>query len=136
MGEDFGKGQRARAVGGGKDYRSVGKDEFRQHLAASAAGRAGGIVEVGDGDCFDSDTGSELGNRGDQGGALSADRQAVADVFHVGSRDDDAVGELEGGTDAEAGVGRVGVERGLASPFEKTFEVVVGRDWVWVEHEV
>ena len=97
-----------------EDDRCVGESELGQHLAAGAAGRAGGGVEIGDGDGFDADAGSELGNGGDQSRALGADGQAVAHVLYIGSGDNGTVTEAERRADAEAGVRGIGVERSLA----------------------
>jgi len=42
------EGHCAVAGGGGEDYRRIGQDELGEHLAAGAAGRARGVVQIGD----------------------------------------------------------------------------------------
>ena len=49
-----------------------GKNEFGQHLAAGAAGRTGGAVQIGHGDGGDANGGAEFRYGADQGGALGA----------------------------------------------------------------
>ena len=123
----------------GKYDLRIRKRELGEHLAAGAAGRAGSVVEVGDGDGCDANAGSELGDCRDKRGTLGADSQAVAHVLDVCAGDYGAVGEAEGRADAEVGVGRVGVKRGAASLFEQVFEEVWEcgvRGLVWMGHEV
>jgi hypothetical protein len=86
------KGMVVTPSGGGEDHRRIGQDELARHLAAGAAGRAGGVVQIGDGDGLDANLGSELGDGADQSGTLGADRQSVAHVLDVRSGDDFAVG--------------------------------------------
>ncbi len=121
-GQDSGKGHGAEAVGGGEEDGCVGRDEFGEDLAACATGRAGGVVEVGDGDGGDADLWSELGDGANEGGSLGADSEAVADVFDVGAGNDFAGFEAQGCADAEAGVGRIGVERSLFGAGEELGE--------------
>ena len=59
--EQFAEGHGAVAIGGGKDDRRIWQDEFGEHLAAGAAGRARGVVQIGDGYGLDANLGSELG---------------------------------------------------------------------------
>ena len=120
--QDGGEGHGARAAGGRKQDWGVGGDEFSEHLAACAAGRAGGGVEVGDGDGGDADIGAELGDSANEGGSFGADGEAVADVFDVCASDDFSGGETQGRADAEAGVGRIGVERSLLGAGEELGE--------------
>ena len=121
-GQEVGEGHGAGAVGGGEEDGGLGEDEFGEDLAACAAGRAGGGVEVGDGDGGDADVGTELGDGADEGGSLGADGEAVADVFDVGAGDDFAGGKAEGCADAKVGIGRVGIERCLAGLLHEIFE--------------
>ena len=66
VGQECREGKDARSVGCRESDRCVREREFGQHLAAGAAGRAGGVVQVGDGDGMDANVGSELGNGGDE----------------------------------------------------------------------
>ena len=92
-GEDGGKGHGAKTVGGGEEDGGISGDEFGEHLATCAARRAGGVVEFGDGDGGDADSGTELGDSANEGGSLGAEGESVADVFDVGAGDDFAGGE-------------------------------------------
>ena len=120
--QDGAEGHGGGATGAGKDDGGVRLDELGEHLAAGSAGRAGGMVEIGDGDGVNAEVGAELGDGADQGGALGADGEAVADVFDVGCGDDSAVVELEGRADFEAGVGRIGLARSLLRASEQGLE--------------
>ena len=64
--QDSGKGHGAQAVGGGEEDGGVGGDEFSEDLPTCAAGRAGGLVEIGDGDGGDADPRTELGDGADE----------------------------------------------------------------------
>lgn len=77
------------------------------------------MVEVCDGDGGDADRRAELRDGADESGTLGADGESIADIFNVCSGNDFASGEAEGCSDAEAGVGRVGVERSLFGPGEE-----------------
>ena len=90
---------------------------FHHDLAAGAAGG-----EVGDGGTVgvqgDEEEGldGESGVRGAGGEecvAFGADAGGVGDVFLVAAGEDGAVGQAEGGADAEAGVGGVGAAGGV-----------------------
>ena len=131
-GEEFGEGHSVEAVGCGEEDRGGRQDELGEHLSAGATGRAGGFVQVGDGDGFDADVGSELGDGSDQSGTLGADGEAVADIFHICAGDGFAIGEAESCTDAEVGVGSVSVLRGMLSGCEEVLELCV--DWIGVWH--
>jgi len=121
-GKELGKGHDARAVRSRERHRSFRKNELGEHLAASAARRTGGVVEVDDGDGCDANAGSELGDRSHKRRAFRADGQAVADIFNVGSSDDRAVGERESRAHAKSGIRRIRIERRLACRFLQRFE--------------
>jgi hypothetical protein len=114
------------AVGSWESDGGVGWSEFGQHLAAGAAGRAGGVVEVGDGDRGDTEIGAEGGDGSGDGGAFGADGEAVGNIFDVGAGNDGAVCELESGSDAEAGVRRIGHACGLLRGGEERRERSAG----------
>jgi uncharacterized protein (TIGR03435 family) len=121
-GQEVGEGHRTQAVDGGEEDGGVGGDEFGEYLTACAAGWTGGAIEVGDGHGSDADVRTELGDGADEGGSLGADGEAVADILNIGAGDDFACREKEGCADAEAGVGRVGVEGGFAGLLHQIFE--------------
>ena len=132
-GQKFAEGHDPEAVFGREGDGRIWIDELGEDLAACAAGRAGGVVEVGDGDGAYADGGAVLGDGAGDGGGFSADGEAVADVFDVGAGNDDAVGELNGSADAEAGKGRVGVLCGFARGGDERLESRI--DWHAGAHE-
>jgi len=80
-------------------------------LAAGSAGLAGGLVEVGNGNGADADAGAAEGDGGGDGGLFGAGGKAIGGVFDVAASYDGTVREQEGGADAEAAIGGVGVVR-------------------------
>jgi len=78
-------------------------------LAAGPAGLAGGVVEVGDSDCTDSDLWAAETDGGGDGGLFGADGETVGGVFDVAAGDDSTVRKQDSGADAEVTIGGVGV---------------------------
>ena len=93
----------------GEKDEGVGRAELVDGLAAGAAGLAGGVVEVGDGDGADAHLGAAEADGGGDGGLLGADGEPVGGVFDVAAGDDSPVRKQDSSTDAEVAVGRVGV---------------------------
>ena len=108
--EEFGdSGFRGGASVSGEEDDGLGRAEFLNGLAAGPAGLAGGVVEVGDGDGTDPDLWAEETDRSGDGRLFGADGEPVGGVFDVAAGDDSTVCEQDGGADAEAAVGGVGV---------------------------
>src|ERR1035438_9567132 len=77
------KGHSPHTVRRWKHHRRLGQNELAQNLAASSAGRAGGIVQICNCDRIDANFRSILGNGSNHCGTLGADCQPEARVFHV-----------------------------------------------------
>ncbi len=93
----------------GEEDDGVWGAEFEDGLAAGSTGLAGGVVEVGDGDGADVDGWAVEADGGGDGCLFGADGEAVGGVFDVAAGDDVAVGEQDGGADAEVAVGSIGI---------------------------
>ena len=104
QGQDLGEGHDTHAGCGGESDGGVRQHEFSQHLAAGAAGRARGVIQVGDRYGGDADIGPKFGDGAYKGGAFGAEGQAVAHILDVGSSDDGPVGEAKSRANLEAGV--------------------------------
>ncbi len=89
------------------------------------------MVEVDDGGGADAEGGSVLGDGADQGGALGADGEAVADIFDIGSGDELAGVEEQRRADAKAGVRRVGVVSGTGGFGDESGEIRQNRVGLW-----
>jgi len=88
------------------------RGELEQGLTAGAAGHGSGVVEVGDGNCREADCGAELRDSGGDRGLFGAGGETEAGVLYVAAGNDGAGmrrREKDGGADAEAAVGGVGV---------------------------
>jgi hypothetical protein len=98
-----------------KEDDGAGSTEFEDGLAASTAGLAGSVVEVGDGDGADADAGAVEAYGCSDGGLLGAGGEAVGGVFNVAAGDDGAVFEQDGCAYAEVTVRSIGVLGGSGS---------------------
>ena len=82
-------------------------------MAAGSAGHADGAVEVSDGDGADADGWAVEGDGGGDGGLFGAGGEAIGGVLDIGSGDDLAGFEEDGGSYAEVAVRGVGVVGGF-----------------------
>src|ERR1700733_10276107 len=108
-GEELGERVSVWAPVKGKEDEAVGRHELGEDLAAGAAGGAGRVVEIGDGDGMDAQLWAVLRDGAHDRGALRTDGEAVGGVLDVGRGDDFAAFEQQCRADAKAGVGRIGV---------------------------
>ena len=117
------------AVGAGEEDGGVGAGELEEGLAAGAAGLARGAVEVGYSDSVDADCGAVPGHGRGYGGLFGAGGKAEGGVFHVAAGDDGVgLGEEEGGANAEAAVGGVGVLSHSVGGFKERGAFDVGEE--------
>ena len=115
------------STGGGEEDPGVCVAELVNGLAASSAGLAGGVVEIGDGDGVNLDVGAIPANRSDDGGLLGAGGQPIGCVFDVATGDDLAVGKQQSRAHTKAAVGRVGVPGDLGCALAKVYDLLCGQ---------
>jgi hypothetical protein len=87
-----------------KEYGSVGA-KLINNLPARAAGRTSHAPIIRQGDSSDLNSGTELGNGGEDGGPLCTVGHSIRGVLNVATGEDPSIREQDGCADSKFGIG-------------------------------